>query len=80
MKYSVSGFFQLILRILPKLTLNIINKNLRTLKIFTKKDFELKLYDKGCALVIVLVLSPSEVDEATKKYGSKKSMVYPYCA
>ena len=41
MRYLVSDFFQLILKVLFKLTLNIIYKNLKILEIFSEEDFKL---------------------------------------
>ena len=41
MWYTILGFFQLILGNPLRLTLNIIDKNLKVFEIFPKKDFKL---------------------------------------
>lgn len=61
------SLIQLILRIISKLTANIINKSLRIFKVFSKESFEFGLYDKSNAIVIVLVLGLSETDGITEK-------------
>ena len=64
------------LKIFSKLTPNILNKGLRTSKVSIKEGFKLRPYDKSSALMVTLLLSSSKAAGATKKYGSKKDIVY----
>lgn len=66
----------MIFRVSPELTLNIVNKGLNTPEIFKEEGSELRSYDKSSALVVVFMLSPSEVDGATEKSGGKKDTMH----
>ena len=63
-----------------KLTPNIVNKGLKAFKVFTEEDFELRLYNKSDALVMVLVLRSFKAGKLIKKRGGKKCTVHLYCA
>ena len=73
---SIVGFFLLILGILPKLTPNIVNKSLEIPKVFSKKDFEIRLCDRSRALITAFVLSPFKANNATEKQGCKQDIIY----
>ena len=51
------GFFELILRILFKFTLDIIIKKLKMLKIFLKEDLKVKRHDKCGIFVTIFMIS-----------------------
>ena len=72
----VSSFFQLVLRILFKLTPDIVDKSLRISEDFLKEDFKIKLYDQSGALMMALVLSPSETDRVQKIKSGKQDIIY----
>ena len=74
------GLFLVNIKIFFKLTLDTINKDLKTSKIFIKESFELKLYDRSGVFMVALMLSLFEVDGAMKKYSNKEDIVYLYCA
>ena len=52
--------------VLSKLTLNIINKDLKISKIFLKKDFKIRLYDKSNILMAMLMLGTFETNNVIK--------------
>ena len=58
----VSGFFQLVLEVPPKLTPDTVKEGLRAPEILPEKRLELWAYDESDAFVALLVLSPSEAD------------------
>ena len=72
----ISGLFYLILGVFPKLTPNIVNKGLKTSKVFLKIGFEVKLYDKSSVFMVALLLNFSEADGAIEKYGGKKGTIH----
>ena len=74
----ISNFFQLILRVLFKLTLDIIDKGLRVSKVFLKKGLKIKLRNWSSALVAALVLGLSEADRATEEFGGKEDTIHSY--
>lgn len=63
--------FPISIRVSPKLTLDVINKNLRVFIIYSKKDFKIWLYNKSDALITMLVLDPLETNNTIKKLNSK---------
>ena len=63
----ISDFFQLILGVPPKLTPDAVNEGLRASEIFSKEGLELWPRDQSDALVVTLMLSPSEADRTTEK-------------
>ena len=67
MWYTVLGFFQLVLGVFSKLTPDIVDESLRILEVLSEKGFEFWPRDWNGALVAVLVLSPSETDNAMEK-------------
>ena len=67
LKCLVLGIFQLILRISPKFTPNIINKSLRILKYFLEKSFKVRLYNKNDALIMLFMISLSKTKGAIEK-------------
>ena len=74
---TVSGFFQLVLGVSPKLTPNAVNKGLGTSEVLSKESLEFLPRDRSGAFVAVLVLSPSEANSTTEKDGGKKGMIHP---
>lgn len=54
-KYKILNFFQLILRIISKLILNIIYKSLKIVKIFLKKDLKLKSNNKNLLFIFMVI-------------------------
>ena len=73
----VSGFFQLVLGVLPKLTSDAVNKGLRASEVFSEEGLELGPRDRSDALVAALVLSISEADGTTEKSGGKGGTIHP---
>ena len=67
MKCLILSFFQLILKISFKHTLNIINKGLKTFKIFFKKDFKVESYYKNSVIMTSFILGPFKTDNIIKK-------------
>lgn len=63
----VSGFFSLVLRVFPELTLDIVNKDLEISKVFFNKSFEIRLRNKSDALMTTLVLSSFKANSTTEK-------------
>ena len=63
----ISDFFQLILEAPLKLAPDTVDKGLRAYEIFPEEGFELWPCNRSGALVVALVLSPSEADGATEK-------------
>ena len=76
----VSGFFQLVLEVPPKLTSDAVNKGLKASEIFSEEGLELWPRDRSGALVAALVLSPSEANSTTEEGGGKRGMIHPYDA
>ena len=70
----------MILEISPKLTLDTINKSLRTSEIPIEEDFELKLYNKNSVLMVAFIPNLSKANKTMKKYSGKKNIIYFYCA
>ena len=66
----------MVLRVFFKLILYIINKILRISKVFLKKNFKIKLYDKNSALIVVFVLSPPKINNTIEKYAWKQNIFY----
>ena len=58
-----------------KLISNIINKGLKIFKVFLKKVFKVKSYNRNCTMIAILVLDSFKVDSAIKKDG-KQDIVY----
>ena len=67
MRCPILGFFQLILGIFSKLTLDIVNKSLGISEVFSKKDFEFRSCDQSGTLMTILILSLSKADGAMRK-------------
>ena len=67
MECPVSGFFQLVLGVPPKLTPDAVNEGLRASEVLSEEGFELWPRDRSGALVAALVLCPSEADGATEE-------------
>ena len=76
MESLVSGFFQLVLGVPPKLTLDAVNKSLGASKVLLKEGFELWLRDGSSAFVAAFVLSSSEADGITEKGGNKGDTIH----
>ena len=72
----ISGFFQLVLEVLPKLTPNTINEGLGTPEILLEESLELWPRDKSGAFVAAFVLSPSKADGTTEEDGGKEGTIY----
>lgn len=72
----ILGFFQLVLEILSKFTLDIINKNLEVSKVLLKKVFKVWLYDKSGTFIVALILSSLKADVTTKVWSSKQDTIY----
>lgn len=53
--------------VFPKLTLDIMNKSLKTLEILTEKDFKAKLNNKSSFFMAALMLSIYKADKTTKR-------------
>lgn len=53
-----------------------VNKSSETPEIPTEEGFKFKSHNKSDALITAIVLSPAEADEATEKYGGKKSTIH----
>ena len=77
MRCPISGFFQLVLGVLSKLTPNIINKSLVIFEIFSKEGFKLRPYDWNDAFMVAFMLSLSEADNTIEKLGYKWDMIHP---
>ena len=75
--YPVSGFFQLVLGIPPKLTLDTVNGGLGAPQILSEEGFKLWPRDGSEAFVALLVLGLSEADGNTKEGGGKGGMIHP---
>ena len=63
----ISDFLQLVLKIFSKLTPNIVNKDLEIFKVFSKKNFKLKLYNQNGVFIETLILSTFEIDNVIEK-------------
>ena len=57
----------MVLKILHKLTLDVVDKDLRIFEVFSEKSFEVRLCNKSNTLVALLVLGLSEADNAMEK-------------
>ena len=77
---SISGFFQLVLGVLSKLTSDTVNKSLEAPEIFPEEGIEFWPRDGSDAFVTLLVLSLSKADGATEEDGGKRDMIHPYGA
>ena len=66
MKGIVLSLFQLILEVFFKLTLNAINKDMKVLKVLLQKGIKVKIYNRNGTFVATLILSSSDVNNATK--------------
>ena len=66
-KYSILGFFQLVLKVFLKFTLDIINKSLKISKIFLKQGFKFWPYNKTDIVIIIGILSSLKIDNIIKK-------------
>lgn len=77
LKYLILKFFYSILKILSKLTLDIIYKDFRVMKIILKKYFKVISSYKNylLILIIVFIFSQLEADTIIKKQGSKQSLI-----
>lgn len=62
----VLSFFQLILRVSFKLTLDALNKVLGVFKVLLQESFKVKLYDRSVTFLATLMLSLIEADYSTK--------------
>ena len=67
MEDIVLSFFELVLEVTFKLTLDVVNKSLKIYKVFLEKDFENEPCDRSSAFVMAYILSPFETNEITKK-------------
>ena len=59
----------MILEIPPKLTLEIINKDLEIFKAFFKKGFEIRLCNRSGTFVAMMVMSSSKANDSKQKCG-----------
>lgn len=75
--YIILGLFQLVLRLLTKLTPNNMNKRLTIFKVFLEEGFDVKLFDWSGAFMIALIPGLFEADGTTKKWGGKLNTSYP---
>ena len=73
----ISDFFQLILKVPPKLTPDAVNESLRASEVLSEEGLELWLRDRSGALVASLVLSESEADGATEESGGEGGTIHP---
>ena len=62
----ISGFFQLVLRVPPKLTPDAVNKNFRVLEVFLEEDFEFGSCDGSGVFVAAFMLSHLRLIEPQK--------------
>ena len=76
----VSGFFQLVLGIPPKLTPNAVNKSLGTSEVFSEESLKLRSRDGSGTFMASLVLDPSEADGTTEESGGKGDTIHPSSA
>ena len=72
----ISGFFQLVFRVSPKLTPNAVNKGLRASEVFLEERRKLWLRDGSDIFVAAFVLNPSEADGTTEEGGGKEDTIY----
>ena len=80
MGFLVLSFFQLILVVPPKLTLDVVNKGLRASNVLSEEGFKFWPRDGNGAFVAALVLSLSEADRTMKEDDGKGGTIYPYGA
>ena len=73
----VLSFFQLVLKVLSKLTPDAIDKGLGVPKVLSNEVFELRSRDRSGAFVTALALGLSEADGATEKNSGKGATIYP---
>ena len=73
----ISSFFQLVLGIPSKLTLDAIDKSLEVFKVFLEESLEVRLRSQSNFLVAALMLGLSEADNAVKKCSNKAGMINP---
>ena len=73
----VSGFFQLVLGVPPKLTPDAVNKGLRASEVLSEEGLEFWPRDRSGAFVAALVLSLSEADGATEEGGGEGGTIHP---
>ena len=72
----ISGFFQLVLGVPPKLTPDAVNKGLGTSEVLSEEGFELWPCNGSGALVAALVLGSSEADGTTEEGGGKGGTIH----
>ena len=66
-KYLISDFFQLVLRILFKLIPDTVNKGLEILEHLFEKNYKFELYDRSNTLLVIFILSSPKANSVTKK-------------
>ena len=52
----------MVVRVFPKLILDIINKSLKIFKVLLEENFKIKLYNKSNILIMVFILSLFKAD------------------
>lgn len=67
MECPILHFFQLVLGVFLKLIFDIVNKGFKIPKVFSKKSFKIRLYNKSGTLMTALMLNLFEADSATEK-------------
>ena len=75
-RYIISSFFQLALRVSSKLTPYVADKGLKISKVFLKKSLEVRPYDWNDTLIVALLLDQSKIDGAMEKCCGKQSTIY----
>lgn len=78
LKNLILDFFQLVLRISLKLSLDTINKELKVAQVFSKEYFEYVLQDESFALITIFILSPIKINITAEKKSSKKAIITFY--
>ena len=76
MRDVVSNLVYLILEVSSKVTPDIINKSLEISEVLLEKNFEVRLRDRSGTFVPVFILSLSEIDNATKIWSGKQSVIH----
>ena len=72
----VSSFFQLVLGVSSKLTLDAINKGLGVSEVLLEEGLELWLHDWSGTFVAALILGLSKADNTMKEGGGKQGTIY----
>lgn len=66
-KCLVSDFFQLVLKVVSKFSLDIVIKGLKIFKVDLKKSFKIRSYNKNGAFLAIFVLGPLDTYAVIEK-------------